>query len=91
MSDAVAALIAEANHAARKRGILSMWTIYDRPKDHPDGYVVRRFACTALGPVASNDAYTGELELIRDTLWRAGLVKMDRHPDDEPQIVETWL
>jgi hypothetical protein len=90
MSDPAAA-IAEAQWAAAKSGILSMWTVYDRPKDHPDGYVVRRFACTAQGPVATADAYTGSLELIRDSLWKAGLIKMDRQPDDEPQIVETWL
>jgi len=32
-----------------------------------------------------------ELEPIREKLARAGLVRLDRNPDDEPQIVETWL
>lgn len=86
-----AALIAEAQWKAAKRGVLSMWTVYERPTDHPEGYVVRRFDCTAQGPVATQDAYSGELEAIRDTLWRAGLIKLDRQAGDEPQIVETWL
>jgi hypothetical protein len=90
MTDA-AAKIAAAQWRAAKRGVLSMWTIYDRPKDYPDGYIARRFDCTALGPVATQHAYPGELELIRETLRAAGLVRMDRLPDDEPQIVETWL
>jgi hypothetical protein len=90
MNDTIAAII-EANRAAAKKGILSMWTVYDKPKDHPTEFVVRRFDCTALGPVATTDAWTGPLELIRDSLFAAGLIRMQRHHDDEPQIVETWL
>jgi hypothetical protein len=86
-----AALIAEAQWEAAKRGILSMWTVYAKPTDFPEGYVVRRFDCTAQGPVATQHAYSGELETIRDTLVRAGLFRLDRNPDDEPQIVETWI
>jgi hypothetical protein len=90
MTDTATA-IAEATRAAAKRGVLSMWTVYDKPKDHPDGYIVRRFDCNADGPIATDDAYSGELELIRNALWEAGLIRMQRHPDDQPQIVETWL
>jgi hypothetical protein len=88
---AVAAEIMEANRRAAKKGILSMWTVYDKPKDHPTEFVARRFDCTARGPVATDDAYTGSLELIRESLLQAGLIRLARHPDDEPQIVETWL
>ena len=90
MSD-TAALIAEAQWKAAKRGVLSMWAVYNHPKDFPEGYVARRFDCTAQGPLATQDAYSGELEAIRDTLLRAGLIRLDRQADDEPQIVETWL
>jgi hypothetical protein len=90
MSD-TAALIAEAQWKAAKRGVLSMWTVYDHPKDFPEGYVARRFDCTAEGPVATHNAYTGSLELLRETLLAAGLIRLDRQADDEPQIVETWL
>lgn len=86
-----AAEIAAAQWLAAKRGVLSMWTVYDKPADHPQGYVVRRFDCTAEGPIATADAYSGELEAIRNALWEAGLVRLDRNPGDEPQIVETWL
>ena len=94
MSD-TAALIAEAQWKAAKRGVLSMWTVYDArlTPDRPDTdkYLVRRFDCSAEGPIATNEAYAGELELIRDTLHRAGLIRMNRQHGDEPQIVETWL
>jgi hypothetical protein len=90
MSETVAAIM-EATRAAAKKGILSMWTVYEKPTDHPTEFVVRRFDCTAQGPVATHDAYTGPLELIRESLLQAGLIRMERHPNDEPQIVETWL
>jgi hypothetical protein len=90
MNDTVIAII-EANRRAAKKGVLSMWTVYDKPKDHPTEYIARRFDCTAEGPVATLDAWTGSLELIRETLYQAGLIRMPRSPDDEPQIVETWL
>jgi hypothetical protein len=90
MNETVAAIM-EANRRAAKNGILSMWTVYDKPKDHPTEFIVRRFDCSALGPVATLDAWTGSLELIRETLLQAGLIRLERHPDDEAQIVETWL
>jgi hypothetical protein len=79
--------VARINWAAAKRGLLSMWTIYERPKDHPEGYVARRFESI----MPTNDLLVGELEGLRDTFSRAGMVCLARSADDEPQIVETWL
>lgn len=90
MTDAVAAIL-DMQWKAAKRGILSMWTIYDRPKDYPTGFIARRFAVTELGPCPTLDAYAGELEAIREAFYQAGLIRMTRHDDDEAQIVETWL
>jgi hypothetical protein len=91
MNETVAAII-EANRRAAKKGVLSMWTVYDKPKDHPTEFVARRFDCTAQGPVATLDAWAGSLELIRETLHHAGMIRMERrHPDDEPHIIETCL
>jgi hypothetical protein len=90
MNDTAIAIM-EATRAAAKKGILSMWTVYDRPKDHPTEFIVRRFACTAEGPIPTLDAYTGPLDLIRESLLQAGLIRLARNPDDEPQIVETWI
>lgn len=83
----VAGDIARINWEAAKRGFLSMWTIYERPKDHPEGYVARRFESI----MPTNDMLVGELEGLRDTLSQAGLFCVPRSADDEPPIVETWL
>jgi hypothetical protein len=91
MIDDPAFKVLMANAEAIKRGALPLWTIYERPLDHPDGFIARRFESNkaVVGPTL--DTVTGELEHIRDIFTRAGLFKLDRSVDDEPQIVETWL
>ena len=77
---------------AVKRGALSLWTVYERPKDYPIGWVARRFEVTAAGPKPTNSVIKcARLEPIREKLARAGLFCLARHAEDEPQIVETWL
>jgi hypothetical protein len=84
--------IAQVQWEAAKAGIVSMWSVYDRPTDYPDGFIARRFEVPALGPPTATDhTLTGELNEIRKTFYRAGLFRLDRNPEDEPQIVETWL
>lgn len=83
--------IIEGQHRAVQRGALSMWTIYNHPKDFPHSYVARRFEASASGPVATHDIIQGELDAIRKSFWQAGLVCLTRNDADEPQIVETWL
>ena len=80
-----------ANADAIKRGLLSVWTIYDRPRDHPEGFIARRFEVAAGGPIATRDTVTGKLEDIRQAFWKAGLMKLTRQTEDEPQIVESWV
>jgi hypothetical protein len=80
-----------ANADAMKRGALPMWTIYDRPSDCPDGFIARRFEVGGGQPVATGDTLTGELEALRQTFWKAGMLKLARERSDEPQIVETWV
>jgi hypothetical protein len=86
VSDA-AADVARINWEAAKRGLLSMWTIYERPTDHPDGYIARRFESI----MPTDDTLTGELGALREIFMEAGLFKLPRSAEDEPQIVETWL
>jgi hypothetical protein len=77
---------------ASQRGALAIWTIYEKPKDFPDGYIARRFEVGGGGaPVATRDTLTGKLDDIRQALWKAGLMKLSRQDGDEPQIVESWL
>ena len=68
-----------------------MWTIYDRPTDHPTGFVVRRFTVTSEHGAMPGEAYTAaSLEDARASL-PPDLTRLARWPEDEPQIVETWL
>ncbi len=71
---------------------LLMYTVYRKPSDFPDSYVVRRWAVSA-GAVA---AETG-LWCLADSLEGArqsippGAFRLDRNPADDPVIVEVWL
>ena len=92
MSDGDLYDIVIAQAEAVKRGALSMWTVYEKPTDYPNGYVARRFeAAAGVTAATAMTLKSRELEPIREKLSRAGLVRLDRNPDDEPQIVETWL
>jgi hypothetical protein len=77
---------------AAKRGALAIWTVYERPRDYPCGFIARRFEVSGLGPKPTRQVIKClELEPIRDKLERAGLVCMARQEGDEPQIVESWV
>jgi hypothetical protein len=90
MSDAFDIVLAQAE--AAKRGVLSMWTVYERPTDYACGFVARRFEVTGKGPTPTQMTLKClELEPIRERLARAGLIRLARNEEDEPQIVETWL
>ncbi len=54
-----------SNADAAKRGALTIWTVYDRPKDHPDGFIARRFEIGRGQTIATDDTLAGKLEDIR--------------------------
>lgn len=67
---------------------LPTWTIYDHPKDYPDGFIARQWIGdqpTSLTMVAN------DIEHLRAPLRATGLIQMVRHPSDDPCIVETWI
>lgn len=71
-------------------GELCMWTIFDNPLDAPGWFVARMF----VGERPTHTALTfSTLEEAREMLLRLypDLVCIERSPNDEPQIVETWL
>jgi len=73
--------------------VLSMWTLYDRPRDYPQHYVARRFEVASghIYPRPTNDMFTADsLEELR-MLLPPGLVCLGRNPSDDPNIVETWI
>lgn len=73
--------------------VLTLWVIYDRPKDYPNSFVLRRqyvdrnnLIWADRNPVAIGDA----LEAIR-TLIPVELHNMNRMPNDDPAIAEVWI
>lgn len=70
---------------------LEMWVIHERPRDCPEGYVVRRWF------VAEGREEHDRLAFYVATLERAravvppGLAMLPRFGDDDPAIREVWL
>ena len=84
--DEVILEIMRMNYEARRRGVLSVWTVFAHPRDFPNSYVARRFECDA----PTGDAVGADLDALRHALERAGLVCIMRAEEDDPAIVETW-
>jgi len=73
--------------------VLYMHVIYARPKDHPEHFVVRRWAVTPgkPEPVPDQECHlTISLHLARAFVPR-GLFCLPRDKNDDPAIVEVWL
>lgn len=67
---------------------LEMWVVYDHPKDLPHWWVARKW----IGEAPTNCVmWSDDLEQVRDFLTNLGLAKIDRHPSDDPVIVEQWI
>lgn len=73
---------------------LYMFTIYDDPTDHPGKFVVRRWWLDFPGGEPFKDteptAVVPTLEEARAAVPE-GMYRLSRLPNDEPQIVETWI
>ena len=77
---------------SRDERTLAMWTVYDRPHDHPNTYVARCFYVDAGGTKASPHAITShELGDLRAMFVAMGLTRVPREQKDDPKIVETWM
>jgi hypothetical protein len=68
------------------------WVIYKHPKDHPEHYVLRASHITDANNIMPDRMAWRhkDVEVLRSIL-PPGLVKLDRHPDDAPAILEVWL
>jgi hypothetical protein len=88
-----AAEIPDAQRRATERHILSIWTVYERPKDYPIGYVARRFEVGngLPQPLATDDIVKDKLHILRACLHFAGLHRIPRMDGDDPVILECWL
>jgi hypothetical protein len=79
-------------------GILSIYVIYDHPKDHPDWWVVRLWDVidgTGAPRIAKNGlpvcGLFREVERAREYCAQFGLTRLLPQPGEDPCIVETWL
>jgi len=71
---------------------LSVWTIYDKPKDHPEGFIARRFQVASGSITATEETLvSANLEEIQDELDARGFAKLARSEDDHPSVVESWI
>ena len=79
-------------HQLRMEGYMPSFTITDHPSDYPD-YFVARMHLTSKGATtaAAFAIMDRDVERLRTTLEALGLVKMDRSPEDDPVILETWI
>ncbi|MFC2459849.1 hypothetical protein [Selenomonas noxia] len=69
-------------------------TVYDHPQDFPHGYVARAHIIAHGGKAAyaSQMIYIGRetIEEVRAAI-PPDMVKMVRHPQDDPAILETYI
>lgn len=69
---------------------LPMWTITERPRDYPEGYVARMHYSLPRPAVTPYALHAQSLAEVR-RLLPPGLYRLGRSPQDDPVIVETWL
>jgi hypothetical protein len=70
---------------------LEMYVIYYRPKDHPTLYVLRKWNISNVGASPDDEFAMGEtLDEIR-SLVPHYCVRLERDPNDDPVIVESWI
>ena len=75
----------------KNKSAVFLYTVYKHPTDFPDKWAMRAFIVSAKAINPSSTVITGDsLEEIRSHLPR-GLTRMDRHPEDDPIIYETWI
>lgn len=67
---------------------LSVWVIYDHPKDFPGYFAARMWVNNTP---TETMIFGTTLEDVRGKLEDLGLVRIDRDPSDDPCIVESWL
>jgi hypothetical protein len=70
---------------------LRMWTIYERPMEHPEHFVVRKWRVTKDGPWPSSHVQLASTLDDARAVVPAGLVCLARSGSDDPTVVETWF
>lgn len=75
-------------------GVLDIWVIFDHPLDFPDSYVVAVQRVGASGVEHLPQRWLrATLEGARDVVQRHHpfAVCLERQPQDDPAVVESWI
>ena len=73
------------------RDRLPVFTVTDHPTDFPDFYVARLHLSLPQPQPMPLTIMDKNLERLQTTMQALGLVKLDRSPEDDPVILETWI
>lgn len=67
---------------------LTIWTVYQNPRDHPNRWVLRAHDVPggARADCVVRKTYQALIQHIP-----TGCVRMTRWPGDDPMIVESWI
>ena len=66
---------------------MNIWTVYYSPADYPGKFVARRWI---LDMPTTDVLVDDTLPALRERL-PPGLYRMNRNPQDDPVIIETWI
>ena len=70
---------------------LDCWTVYDHPSDYPNDWVARKFVVEAGVVSRTDDVLTSRALRRLHKKLPAGLHRLNRHPQDDPKIVEVLI
>lgn len=73
------------------RDRLPAMVVYDHPTDHPDAFVARLWLTLPKAEPTNMLLKSAELDPLRDSLRLLGFVQLMRNPEDDANIVETWV
>lgn len=68
-----------------------MWILYARPPDYPHSWVARRWAIYEIPQPTPDILVSPSLEVLEDILRDHGFAKLERMPNDAPEILSTWI
>ncbi len=75
----------------KEREPLFIWVIYNKPKDYPTKFVMRKWAATDVATPTDIVHTADSLEEIRKLLPQGQGVRVERSPGDDSCIVESWV
>jgi hypothetical protein len=69
---------------------LSIWTVSTTPRGYPRKFTARRWLATSLVAPTGDRMDADCLDELRKKM-PVGLCRLDRHPGDDLEVVETWM